>query len=109
MRESPFGFEYSWQDMQCIRTLTVTVIVAQLIGAGIGLWISPAPKWFDNLWMGVALFTFPGYLVGWPIQMRISPGSIVGNKVLVKRMGLITFALTVAAIVFPRVGLMHAL
>ncbi|MCP4374300.1 MAG: hypothetical protein GY797_40295 [Deltaproteobacteria bacterium] len=76
MKESPFGFQYSWQDIQPVRALFVTVLVAQAIGAGICLWISPLPSWFDNLWMGGALGTFPGYLAGLPIQMRIRPGRI---------------------------------
>ena len=109
MRESPFGFQYSWQDIQPVRALFVTVLVAQVIGAGGFLWIAPLPEWFDNLWVGGALCTFPGYLAGLPLQLRIRPKSIEENKVLVRRMGFVAFALTAAAIVFPRIGLIHAL
>ena len=109
MRESPFGFHYSWQDLQPVRPLFVTVLLAQMIGAGICLLIAPLPQWFDNLWMGGALCTFPGYLIGLPIQIRIRRRSVEENKVMVRRMGYIAFALTVAAIVLPRVELIHAL
>ena len=109
MRESPFGFQYSWKDLQPVRPLFLTLLAAQIIGSVICLLLAPLPQLLDNLWMGGALCTFPGYLLGLLVQLRIRPGSIEENKVMVQRMGLITFALTIAAIVLPRVGLIHAL
>ena len=109
MKESPLGFSYSWQDIKPVRGLFVVTLVAQLVGAGVCLWIAPQERWFDNLWLGAALCTFPGYLVGIPIQGRMKPKCIEENIIIVKRMGLVAFALTIAAIVFPRIGLIHAL
>lgn len=101
MRQSPFGFEYSWEDLRPVRPLFVTVIVAQIIGAVLGLWTARFPSWFDNLWCGGAFATFPGFLLGLPIQIRLRPGSLGEIRVMVRRMGLIVLLLFAAAFVFP--------
>lgn len=82
MKESQFGFEYSWSDTKPIRILVVTMLIIQLSGAGTGLWISRYPSWFENLWAGTALATFPGFLLGLILQRYFRPGSIKQNGVI---------------------------
>ena len=101
MKESLFGFEYSWEDLQPVRPLFVTVLIAQVTGAALGLWIAMFPSWFENLWAGGALVTFPGFLLGLPIQMYLRPGRISENLVMVFRMGLVALVLSGAVFVFP--------
>jgi len=101
MKESPFGFEYSWNDLGPVRPLFVAVLIAQVLGAALGLWIARFPFWFDNLWAGGALASFPGFLLGLPIQMHLRPGSLTENRVMVRRMGLIALLLSAAVFVFP--------
>jgi hypothetical protein len=60
MKESPFGFEYSWEDLQPIRPLVVTSLVVQSLGAALGLWFALLPSQFMNIWTGGAWATFPG-------------------------------------------------
>jgi hypothetical protein len=54
MKESPFGFSYSWDDLQPIRPAFVTSLIAQLLGAVLGLWAAPLPSAFMNIWTGGA-------------------------------------------------------
>jgi hypothetical protein len=108
MRESAFGFSYSWSDLQPVRALAVTALVAQLVGAGVGVWVARYPEWFDNLWAGGAIATFPGYAIGLLIQHRVKPGSLTENLVMVRRMGLIALVLTLAGFIFPPFAGAHA-
>jgi len=101
MKESPFGFEYSWDDLQPVRPLFVTVLVIQVVGALIGLSIGYFPGWFENLWIGGAIATFPGFLVGMPIQTHLRPAAIAENRVMVRRMGLVALLLTLAGFTMP--------
>ena len=101
MKESPFGFEYSWEDLRPIRPLAIVTFVAQLIGMAVGLWLAKYPSWFENLWTGGAIATFPGFLPGLPVQMRVLPGSISEHSVMVRRMGLVSLLLSAAGVVFP--------
>jgi hypothetical protein len=104
MKESQFGFEYSWSDLQPIRGLAVTVFAAQALGATIGLLVPRFPHWFESLWFGAAIATFPAFLLGALIQARIKPGSLAENRVMVCRLGLIAALLTVFAVAMPVLG-----
>jgi hypothetical protein len=105
MKESPFGFEYSWQDLQPVRVLAICVFVAQFFGAVLGLIFHRFPDWFENLWFGAVVATLPGYLVGLLAQSRSRPGSIKENSTMVRRLGLIAVFLTVIAIAGPSLGM----
>jgi hypothetical protein len=105
MRESQLGFQYSWADLQPVRALAITVLVAQLAGALLGFFFAAQSSWFMRLWLGGALATFPAFLVGLAIQSRIRPGSIGENRVLVRRLGLIAFLLSVVAAFMPMLEL----
>ena len=102
MKESPFGFQYSWQDLQPVRPLFVITLAAQLIGAAIGFHLDTYTEWFDNVWTGAALATFPGYLFGLGVQYRINAKRISENKIMVRRMGLVALLLSVTAIFVPK-------
>ena len=104
MKESQFGFEYSWSDLKPIRALSVTVLAAQTLGAGIGLFLPRFPQWLESLWFGAALATFPAFLVGVIIQAHVKPGSVGANRVIVRRLGLISALLTIFAIAMPLFG-----
>jgi hypothetical protein len=104
MRESPFGFEYSWSDLQPVRALATTVFAAQVVGAVLGLLFASHSSWFLKLWFGGALATFPSFLLGLLIQARIKPGSISENGVMVRRLGLIAFLLSIIAVFMPQLG-----
>lgn len=101
MRESQFGFHYTWEDMRPVRPLIVTVVAVQILGAIAGLVASVFPSWFANLWGGAALVTFPGYLLGLLIQRQVNVERIREHIVMVRRMGLIALALTGSTFVFP--------
>lgn len=101
MKESPFGFQYSWSDLKPVRVLAITVVVAQLIGAVLGFAFQRFPGWFESAWHGAALATFPAFLVGLWAQARVHPGSIGGNPVMVRRLGLIALLLTAFAVAMP--------
>ena len=75
MKESQFGFEYTWEDLQPVRTLVLCVLAFQIAGALLGLWIQNYGEWFSNLWAGGAIATLPGYLIGLIAQKTANPGS----------------------------------
>jgi hypothetical protein len=77
------------------------VLIAQVFGAVIGLAVGHFPGWFENLWIGGAIATLPGYLMGLPIQMRARAEAIDENRVMVRRIGLVALILTVAGITMP--------
>ena len=104
MKESQFGFEYSWADLQPIRALFVTVLVAQIIGAAAGLFLSDSESWFLRLWFGGAVATFPAFVLGLVVQTRARPGSISENRVIVRRLGLIALLLSIAAPLMAKLG-----
>ncbi len=64
MKESQFGFEYSWADLQPIRLLMIVVISFQVGGGLLGLWVAHHSEWFSNLGAGGAVATFPGFRGG---------------------------------------------
>jgi hypothetical protein len=101
MRESPFGFEYSWADLEPIRPLVWIVLAVQVIGALLGLTHASHDEWFHRLWFGGAIVTLPGFLVGLPVQYFLRPGSIGEHFVMVRRLGLIAAALSIAAVFMP--------
>ena len=101
MKESPFGFRYTWKDMRPVRPLAGTMMLFQFLGAGIGYYFGSEPNWFDNVWLGGAAATFPGFLVGLVIQYRINAARITEHKVMVRRMGLVTLLLTLVALFVP--------
>jgi hypothetical protein len=58
--ESPSsGFNILWADLQPVRALAITVLVAQLAGALLGFFFAAQSSWFIRLWLGGALATFP--------------------------------------------------
>jgi hypothetical protein len=104
MKESAFGLQYSWADLQPIRALAITVVVAQVAGAVAGLLFPQFPRWFESLWFGAAVATFPAFVVGALIQARLRPGSIGENQVMVRRLGLIALLLSAFAVAMPFLG-----
>jgi hypothetical protein len=101
MRDSQFGFEYTWDDLKVIRPLVLTVLVGQLIGAGTGVLVAAYADLFANLWAGAATATFPCFLLGLVIQHQQNPGSLRENRTMVRRLGLIALLLSLAVFVAP--------
>lgn len=101
MKESPFGLEYSWADLQPIRPLAVTAFVVQALGGLLGLWVSVYPSWFANLWAGGALATFPGFLLGLFVQYWMDSTRIRENLVMVRRFGLVALVLSLSVFMMP--------
>jgi hypothetical protein len=101
MKESQFGFEYSGTDLQPIRPLYVTVLATMFVGSGLAMWSAKSPSWFVNFWTGGALGSFPGFLLGLPIQRRLRPGSFAQNRTMVWRLGAIALLFTVVALFLP--------
>lgn len=104
MKESAFGFEYDWGDLQPIRPLMWVLIAAQALGGALGLLMPHFPNWFESLWFGAAVATLPGFLVGLPVQAWCRPGSLGEHKVMVRRLGLVAVVLTVYAFAMPLLG-----
>jgi hypothetical protein len=90
-----------WGDFEPVRALFMTVLVAQLAGAAGAAWFAMYPSWFDNLWAGGALATFPGFLLGLPVQHWWRPGSLSRYRLLVHRFGWLALALSLAAFFMP--------
>jgi hypothetical protein len=101
VRESQFGFRYTWEDMRPVRALSIAVLALQILGAAIGLWVAKYPTWFANLWAGGALASLPGFLFGLIVQRFASPGSLSANMVMVRRMGLIAVLMTLSVFIVP--------
>jgi peptidoglycan/LPS O-acetylase OafA/YrhL len=101
MRESPFGFQYSWADLKPIRPLATIVLIAQVFGALIGVIFASHSQFFWRLWFGGAITTFPAFIVGAFVQSHLKPGSISENKIMVRRLGLIAAILSLAALFMP--------
>jgi hypothetical protein len=101
MKESPFGFEYNWADLQPIRLLMIVVVSFQVAGAMVGLWVAHYSEWFSNLWAGGATATFPGFLVGFIAQRAKDPTSISSNKVMVRRLCVLSLFLSLVAFLMP--------
>lgn len=101
MEESPFGFEYSWEDLQPVRALAITVLVAQFVGAGLGWAVAAYSEWFLNLWVGAAFATLPGYVVGLLIQHIADPEALGDNHVMVTRIGLVAAVLSLMGFFAP--------
>jgi Na+/H+-dicarboxylate symporter len=100
MKESQFGFEYSWDDLRPVRPLYVTILVAQLLGFFAGLFFGHG-DWFERAFVWAALATFLGYLLGLWVQAVMLPGSLGRNPVLVRRLGLLAAFFGVFALTFP--------
>ena len=101
MRESQFGFSYSWTDLKPIRPLVSTVVFGQLVGAAAGLYLAKHPRPFINAWAGAALATFPCFLLGLLIQRQLNALAIGENRVMVRRLGSIALILSLAVFVMP--------
>jgi hypothetical protein len=104
MRESQFGFEYTWSDLRPIRALVIVVLAAQLVCMVVGLAYAPHTDWFHRLWFGGAIATFPAFVVGLFVQTWLRPGSIGENIVVVRRLGFIAALLTLVAFFMPELG-----
>ncbi len=101
MKESRFGFKYTWKDLGPIRPLVVTVFVFQTIGSVIGLIVINHPTWFENLWAGGAFASFPGFLVGLYVQAKTGKEAIGENIVMVRRVGMIALIFTLVTFLMP--------
>ena len=101
MKEKDSGFDYNWGEFQPLRALSVVIAAAQCVGIGVSLWVGYYPSWFENLWFGGALATFPGYLIGLAVQRHLKPNSLIVCRALVRRMGLVSAVLTLSALVVP--------
>jgi hypothetical protein len=101
MRESQFGFEYSWSDLKPVWPLALTVLIGQLGGAALGYYVAKNPSAFANIWAGGALATFPCFLIGILIQWLRNAAALNENRVMVRRLGLIALVLSLAVFVMP--------
>ncbi len=109
MKESPFGFEYTWKDLEPIRELSVVALVFQCTGAIVFLSLGISTDWFYDLWVGGALLSLPGFLIGLVVQRVMRPGSISENIVMVRRAGFVSTLLSLFAIFSPEAGLLNAI
>ena len=103
-----FRSSYTWEDLRPVHPLFVTAIIFQAVGAIVGLVMQAVPGWFESIWIGGAMATFPGYLVGIPVQACLRPGSITRNKSIVLFMGAVALFFFVSAFAFLRAALRAA-
>lgn len=95
MRESQFGFSYSFTDVWQVPILAGLLFGGELIGAAIGYFVLPSPDTFVRLWLGAVLALAPAYPLGLLLQWKLQPERLAANAVMVRRLGLIA-ALLVA-------------
>lgn len=101
MKDNDAGFDHGWGQFQPLRALSLVIAAAQCAGAGLSLWVGHYPSWFENLWFGGALATLPGFLIGLAVQRHLNPNSVVVCRALVRRMGVVSAVLSLAALVVP--------
>jgi hypothetical protein len=101
MRESQFGFEYSWSDLKPVWPLALTVLVGQLAGAALGFYVAKYPNAFANIWAGGALATFPSFLLGILVQWQRNAAALGENRIMLRRLGMIALVLSLAVFVMP--------
>jgi hypothetical protein len=87
--------------MRPLKPLYAAMMVAQVAGAVLGLWLARHGTWFEDLWTGAALATLPGYLVGVQAQKRWSPANLLANAATVRRIGLAAVVLFLAVLLMP--------
>lgn len=92
---------YSWRELEPIRPLYLTLLAAQIVGAGLGLSIYGTANPVGMAWLGGAFATFPGFLLGLPIQHKLRPGSLATHRHLVIFVGLLALAITAAPLFVP--------
>ena len=82
----------SYRALWSVRWLSGTLFTAQLLFSIVGLWLFTHPREVANLWMGGALATLPGYLVGLVIQFNADLTQLKQNKWTVVLLGVISIA-----------------
>lgn len=85
-------------DLQPLWPLSITLFVAQVAGVGLCWWIGKYPSWLDNVWVGGALASFPGYLLGLGVQRRFGPEGMREQRTMVRRLGAAALLLSVAVL-----------
>ncbi|MBI5109800.1 MAG: hypothetical protein HZA62_13770 [Rhodocyclales bacterium] len=101
MAQPDYDFEYSWEELKPVRPLFVTVLVAQGLGLVAGLMFYDGRSWVESAWLGGALATFLGYLLGLWVQAVMLPGSLGRNRVMVRHLGIGATLFGIFALVFP--------
>ena len=96
-----FKMSYSWEDLRLVHPLFISVMIAQAIGAAISGYLHNFDPILDALWLGGALATFPGFLLGLPVQKLLLPGNMSKHLDMVLFMGTIAAAITAMAVFFP--------
>lgn len=104
MRDDHSGLRYTWQDLAPIRGLFAFVVLFQFIGIGIGALLPRFPSIFDSAWFGGAIATFPAFVAGLLIQLKLNRPSITENKRMVWHLGLLAAAFFVFALAMPWLG-----
>jgi hypothetical protein len=101
MKENEAGFQHELGEFEPLRALSIVIAIAQCAGVGVSLLVGHYPSWFENLWFGGALATFPGYLAGLAVQRHLHPNSLVLCRPLIRRMGMVSVVLSLSALVVP--------
>jgi len=83
--------------------MVVTIGIAQAAGALASFTLLRHLGWFESLWFGAAIATFPAFIVGASIQAVVKPGSLAENKIMVRRLGLIAAFLGSIALLMANV------
>ena len=104
MRDDHLGFSYTWNDLAPIRGLFAFIVVFQVIGLGLGALVPRFPSIFDSACFGGAIATFPAFVAGLLIQLRLNRPSITENKRMVWHLGLVAAALLAFALAMPLLG-----
>lgn len=87
--------------MRPLRHLYAALFVAQVLGAVCGLWLARYPTWLENLWVGAAAATFPGFLAGCVVQKTMGEAALKAHNNTVRRIGLAALLLTLAVFFMP--------
>ena len=85
-------------ELQPLRPLSMTLFAAQVVGIGLCWWIGKYPSWLDNVWVGGALASFPGYLLGLGVQRRLGPACMREQRTMVRRLGAAALILSAAVL-----------
>ena len=79
--------------------MAYSVLCLQVLGAVCGWALDKTSHdTFTRIWLGGAVATFPGFVLGLVVQWQVRAAALSENATLIRRMGLVTVLLSLVAV-----------